>query len=59
LNESAAAIVKRCDGARTVEQIIEEVARDALATGTERAQIERDVIEFIGALADKGLLEPQ
>ena len=55
LNESAAAIAKRCDGTRSVGAIAEELAREAGLTETE--EIERDVVEFIEQLARKGLLE--
>jgi coenzyme PQQ biosynthesis protein PqqD len=56
LNESAAAIAKRCDGTRTVEEIIDELAREAEPAS--REDVARDVLAFVEALAQKGLLEP-
>jgi coenzyme PQQ biosynthesis protein PqqD len=56
LNETAAEIAKRCDGTRTVGQIVEE-----LTSGSEPAtghDIYGDVVTFIEKLAKKGLLEP-
>lgn len=52
LNESAAEIVKRCDGTRTVGQIARELRA---AHGDE--SVERDVVELVEELARKGLLE--
>ncbi len=51
LNESAAKIVERCDGTRTVGAIVEELGREA---GTD---VERDVLELLAQLQKKGLLE--
>jgi hypothetical protein len=45
--------VKRCDGSRTVEQIVDELA---LAAGVEREAIARDVVELVSELERKGLL---
>ena len=56
LNESAAEIAKRCDGTRTVGEIIEELVREAGAPA--RASVAEDVVEFVEQLAKKGLLEP-
>lgn len=53
LNASAAAIAERCDGSRTVSQIVDELEADA-----PRSEVERDVLEFVALLATKGLLEP-
>jgi pyrroloquinoline quinone biosynthesis protein D len=52
LNESAAAILKRCDGTRTVAIIVEELARE---TG---ADVRDDVLGVLDDLRKKGLLEP-
>jgi coenzyme PQQ biosynthesis protein PqqD len=54
LNESAAAIAKKCDGTRTIERIVDELA----AADDERAVVEHDVLDFVEKLAAKGLLEP-
>lgn len=58
LNESAALIVKRCDGTRTVTRIVEELAVETNVAAGERTQLERDVVELLEQLAQKGLLEP-
>ncbi len=55
LNDSAAAIVQRCDGTRTLREIAREIA--ALESA-EHDVVERDVIELLDDLARKGLLEP-
>lgn len=56
LNESAAEIVQRCDGTRTVGAICDELAREHAATAQEVVEIERDVIELLEGLRVKGLL---
>jgi coenzyme PQQ biosynthesis protein PqqD len=53
LNESAAEIVKRCDGTRTLGQIASDLTRDA----RDGENVEHDVLELINELARKGLLE--
>lgn len=58
LNDSAAAIAKRCDGTRTVSEIASEIALEADVPASERARLEQDVVEFVELLAQKGLLEP-
>ena len=58
LNDSAAAIAKRCDGTRTVSEIVEEIALEADVPASERSRLERDVVEFVELLAQRGLLEP-
>ncbi|HLS68861.1 MAG TPA: pyrroloquinoline quinone biosynthesis peptide chaperone PqqD [Kiloniellales bacterium] len=50
----AVEILKRLDGQRSLEAIIEGLARDFTA---DRAQIEKDVRLFLTGLAEKGLLE--
>ncbi len=56
LNESAVAIVERCDGTRTVGAICDELAHVHHATPQEVVEIERDVIELLEGLRVKGLL---
>ena len=51
LNESAASIVKRCDGTKSVAQIVEELTKE---TGTD---VTDDVISILDDLRKKGLLE--
>ena len=55
LNDSAAAIARRCDGTRSVRAIAGELAREA---GAERSSVEEDVLSFVEVLAQRGLLEP-
>ena len=55
LNETAAEIAKRCDGTRTLAQIIDELAEGLPAGGHE--DVTRDVVAFVEELAQKGLLE--
>ncbi len=54
LNESAAEILKRCDGTRTIAEIVVELAA---ASGASSETIEADVISLLGDLSKKGLLE--
>lgn len=54
LNESAAAIAKRCDGTLTIGEIASAVANEANA---DHEQVTRDVMAFVDELARKGLLE--
>jgi len=54
LNETGAAIAKKCDGTRTLAAIIDELAGEH---GVARADIERDVVAFVQDLLDKRLLE--
>lgn len=55
LNHAAAAIAKKCDGARSVAIIANELAVEH--EGTPRDAIEHDVIAFVSMLRDKGLLQ--
>lgn len=54
LNESAAAIAKRCDGTRTVAEIAALVVSEVEGDSTAVAE---DVLAFIDELTRKGLLE--
>ena len=53
LSDSAARIVGLCDGERTVGAIAAELAA---AAGEPRERIETEVIDFLRALDDRGLL---
>ncbi len=53
LNPAAAEILQRCDGLRTVAQIIDDL--DAAFPGN-RTAIERDAHAFIATACDKGWL---
>jgi coenzyme PQQ biosynthesis protein PqqD len=57
LNESAAEIAKRCDGTRTIEQIVDDIT-STLKDEAARGSVQQDVITFVEDLASKGLLEP-
>jgi coenzyme PQQ biosynthesis protein PqqD len=55
LNDTGAAIIKLCTGEHTVQGIV-----DALAAAYDqqpREAIEREVLGFLGAMADRGLIE--
>jgi coenzyme PQQ biosynthesis protein PqqD len=53
LSESAARIVALCTDDRTVAAIVDELCA---ASGEPRERIETEVISFLGALDDRGLL---
>ena len=53
LSDSAARIVQLCVGERAVAAIVDELAA---ASGEPRERIESEVLSFLGALADRGLL---
>ena len=53
LNDTAAAIVRGCDGVSTVREI---VAAIAASTGASPSVIEADVIAFLDELAARGLV---
>lgn len=55
LNDVASAIVRRCDGAHTIEDIVTELS--ATFADAELGAVERDVLEFLEQLVDRGLLE--
>ena len=52
LNESAAEIAKRCDGSRTLAEIIAELEEVA------GQDVSADVLAFVDDLSKKGLLDP-
>lgn len=51
LNESAAEIIKRCDGTRSVEEIITTLSAEV------STDVRADVLEILEDLRKKGLLE--
>jgi len=53
LNPTAADIVRRCTGELTVAEIVAQLAEKYAQP---RAAIEREVVQFLDALADRGLL---
>jgi len=57
LNPTAAEIVKRCTGELTVTEIIAELAAQYAAQP--RDAIEREVVQFLDAMADRGLVRSE
>lgn len=55
LNEAAAAIVKKCDGTRSVDEIVRELVAEH--EGASPEEVTRDVAALLRELSDKGLLE--
>jgi pyrroloquinoline quinone biosynthesis protein D len=53
LSDSAARIVALCAGERTVADVVDELTA---ATGEPRERIESEVLTFLRALDDRGLL---
>jgi pyrroloquinoline quinone biosynthesis protein D len=53
LNDSAAAVVRLCDGEQTVEAIVSTLA---IESGRDRAEIEADVKDVLRTLASRRLL---
>ncbi len=54
LNKTSAAIARLCTGERSVNEMIVELARDFGENDPTR--LEREVLEFLSALAERGLL---
>jgi pyrroloquinoline quinone biosynthesis protein D len=54
VNPSAVAVVERCDGSRSLDTIVDELAATYSA---ERSLIEADVLTLVGDLAAKRLVE--
>jgi len=55
LNETGAAIVRLCDGARSVEQITGALAQQF--RGVERETLRREVDAFLESIRARGLLQ--
>ncbi len=55
LNETAVAILKLCDGERTIEQIVDTLTQQF--AGTDRTLIADEVAELLTRLQTRGLLE--
>ena len=55
LNDSAAAILKLCDGEHTIEQIVDTLTQQF--TGADRSQIVEEVEGLLAQLQTRGLLE--
>lgn len=52
-DEPAVAVLKRCDGVRSVAAIVEDLSKEYDAPASE---IEKDVIDMFQELADKGVV---
>jgi pyrroloquinoline quinone biosynthesis protein D len=52
LNTSAAEILKRCDGTRTIDEIVAE-----LETAFQRAELKKDVVAFLEGAARQGWVQ--
>lgn len=50
----AAEILKRCDGTRTLEAMVDDLARQFSA---DRARVEKDVRALLGELAEKRMVD--
>ena len=57
LNPTAAEIVKRCTGELTVTEIIAQLAEQY--TAQSRDAIEREVVQFLDAMTDRGLVRSE
>jgi coenzyme PQQ biosynthesis protein PqqD len=57
LNSTAAAIVALCTGEHTVAAIVEQLA--AKSDTEPRERVERDVLTFLQAMADRGLVKAE
>jgi coenzyme PQQ biosynthesis protein PqqD len=53
LNPTAADVLQRCDGERTVGSIVTELAQQY---GHEAPAVEREVLDFLQTMADRGLV---
>ena len=56
LNETAARVAALCREERAVEDIVERMVSAAIESPTARRQIEDEVLAFLRALEDRGLL---
>lgn len=57
LSETAAAILKKCDGARSAEAIAVELAAERGEDGDGAATIRADVVTFLEEMRRRGLIE--
>ena len=55
LNETGAAIVRLCDGARSIDQIVDNLAGKFL--GADRATLRLEVEKFLASIRSRGLLQ--
>lgn len=57
LNDSGAAIAKKCDGSRSIETIVRELSEEFAADDAMRAALAHDVEAFVVDLQARGLLQ--
>jgi coenzyme PQQ biosynthesis protein PqqD len=57
LNPTAADIVQLCTGQHTVDAIVERLVEKYVSQP--RAVVEREVMTFLGAMADRGLVQSE
>jgi pyrroloquinoline quinone biosynthesis protein D len=55
LNETGASIARLCDGARSVDEIVEELSKNY--GNADRNALTREVIEFLDTIRARGLLQ--
>jgi pyrroloquinoline quinone biosynthesis protein D len=55
LNETGAAIVRLCDGARSINQIVDLLSKDYGNAG--REALMREVMDFLDTIRARGLLQ--
>ncbi len=55
LNETGAAIVRLCDGARSIDQIVEQLSKEY--RNADRDALMREVTDFLGTIRARGLLQ--
>jgi len=55
LNSTAADVIERCTGERTVSSIVDELAQKYDQQTPDA--VEREVMEFLQAMADRGLVQ--
>lgn len=55
LNDSAAAILRRCDGEATIAQIAAALAAES---GGAREKVEADVLAFVATMIERALVTP-
>jgi pyrroloquinoline quinone biosynthesis protein D len=55
LNETGAAIVRLCDGARSINEIVEQLSKKF--SSAERDTLTREVIDFLDTIRARGLLQ--
>ena len=54
LNPTAADVLQRCTGERTVDSIVEELAQKY---GHQQHAVEKEVMDFLRTMADRGLVQ--